>query len=226
MTHVRASAGQDEVRVRESIALKAKSIFDRGLTAGSSGNISVRTEDGWVVTPTNSSFGSLDPAELTFLDLDGRVAKGPAPTKEWPLHSSMYEHRASAGAIVHLHSSHAAAVSCLHGLDEHDCIPPLTAYFVMKIGRLPLVPYYRPGDPAVARAVANLAPDHTAVLLANHGPVVAGASLDEACYAVEELEEAAKLFLMLRNDRTRPLNREQIAELVDTFKLSSKLLDD
>lgn len=225
MTHTRPSTTTATIAAREKLVSRAKSIFERGLTAGSSGNISLRTDGGWLVTPTNSSFGELDPEELTLLGEDGQIQDGPPPTKEWPLHSAMYAHRKSAAAIVHLHSTHAAAVSCLHGLDHHDCLPPLTAYFVMKIGRLPLVPYFRPGDPNVAAAVAQLAPDHTAVLLANHGPVVAGVTLEEACYAIEELEETAKIFLLLRNQATRSLNREQIAELVETFKLSPRLLE-
>ena len=131
----------------------------------------------------------------------------------------MYEARAGAGAIVHLHSTHSAAVSCIEGLDPHDCIPPLTAYFVMKIGRLPLTPYFRPGDPAVASAISGLARKHAAVLLANHGPVVSGTTLEAAVYAVEELEETAKLFLLLRGLPVRTLTESQIAELRDVFKL-------
>lgn len=131
----------------------------------------------------------------------------------------MYEERAGAGAIVHLHSTHSAAVSCMCGLNHDDCIPPLTAYFVMKVGCLPLIPYHRPGDPALGEAIRGLARKHCAVLLANHGPVVSGASLEAAVYATEELEETAKLFLLLRNTPTSPLNTEQIEELKSVFKL-------
>jgi ribulose-5-phosphate 4-epimerase/fuculose-1-phosphate aldolase len=131
----------------------------------------------------------------------------------------MYEERSGAGAIVHLHSTHSAAVSCMSGLDHANCLPPLTAYFVMKIGRLPLVPYYRPGDPALGDAIKGLAGKHSAVLLANHGPVVSGSSLEAAVYATEELEETAKLFLLLRNTATSPLNNAQIEELKAVFKL-------
>ena len=131
----------------------------------------------------------------------------------------MYEERHDAGAIVHLHSTHAAAVSCMDGLDADDCIPPLTAYYVMKIGRLPLVPYFRPGDPELGQAIRKLAGRHCAVLLANHGPVVSGVNLEAAVYAVEELEETAKLFLLLRNIPTRPLNTAQIHELRSVFGL-------
>jgi ribulose-5-phosphate 4-epimerase/fuculose-1-phosphate aldolase len=209
----------DENRLREEIVRFGRSIFDRGLTAGSSGNISVRLDDGWLLTPTNACLGTLDPARLAKLDWQGRSLAGDAPSKEAPLHRAMYEERQGAGAIVHLHSTHSAAVSCMSGLDHDDCLPPLTAYFVMKIGRLPLIPYHRPGDPGLADAIRGRAGRHCAVLLANHGPVVSGTSLEAAVYATEELEETAKLFLLLRNAPTSPLNAAQIAELKTAFKL-------
>jgi ribulose-5-phosphate 4-epimerase/fuculose-1-phosphate aldolase len=210
---------QEETRLREEIVEFGKSLFDRGLTAGSSGNISVRLDDGWLLTPTNACLGRLDPARLSKLDWDGRLVSGDAPSKEAFLHHAMYEERKGAGAIVHLHATHSAAVSCMCGLNHDDCIPPLTAYHVMKIGRLPLIPYYRPGDAQLAEAIRAHARKHSAVLLANHGPVVSGATLEAAVYASEELEETAKLFLLLRNTPTRPLNAEQIEELKSAFKL-------
>jgi ribulose-5-phosphate 4-epimerase/fuculose-1-phosphate aldolase len=213
------ATGRDEHRLREEIVRFGRSLFNRGLTAGSSGNISVRLDDGWLLTPTNACLGELDPAELAKLDWDGRHISGAQPSKEAFLHRSMYEEREGAGAIVHLHSTHSAAVSCMGGLDCEDCLPPLTAYFVMKIGKLPLIPYYRPGDPALGDAIRGLARKHCAVLLANHGPVVSGTSLDAAVYATEELEETAKLFLLLRDRPTRPLNDDQIDELARVFKL-------
>lgn len=213
------STGRDEAGLREEIVGFGRSLFDRGLTAGSSGNISVRLDDGWLLTPTNACLGRLDPARLAKLDWNGRHVSGDAPSKEAFLHRAMYEERAGAGAIVHLHSTHSAAVSCMCGLNHDDCIPPLTAYFVMKVGRLPLIPYHRPGDPALGEAIRGLARKHCAVLLANHGPVVSGASLEAAVYATEELEETAKLFLLLRNTPTSPLNTEQIEELQSVFKL-------
>jgi ribulose-5-phosphate 4-epimerase/fuculose-1-phosphate aldolase len=213
------ATGRDEAALREQIAAYGRSLFERGLTAGSSGNISVRLDDGWLLTPTNACLGRLDPARLAKLDWSGRHVSGDAPSKEAFLHRAMYEERTGAGAIVHLHSTHSAAVSCMCGLDHGDCIPPLTAYFVMKIGRLPLIPYHRPGDPALGTAIRGLARKHCAVLLANHGPVVSGTSLDAAVYATEELEETARLFLLLRNAPTRPLNAEQIDELRSTFGL-------
>ena len=213
------STGRAEAAQREQIVAFGRSLFDRGLTAGSSGNISVRLDDGWLLTSTNACLGNLDPARLAKLDWNGRHVGGDAPSKEAFLHRAMYEERAGAGAIVHLHATHSAAVSCMCGLDHDDCIPPLTPYFVMKIGRLPLVPYHRPGDPALGAAIRGLARRHCAVLLANHGPVVSGASLDAAVYATEELEETAKLFLLLRNTPTSPLTAAQIDELRSAFKL-------
>jgi len=213
------STGRAEAAQREQIVAFGRSLFDRGLTAGSSGNISVRLDDGWLLTPTNACLGRLDPARLSKLDWNARHISGDAPSKEAFLHRAMYEERAGAGAIVHLHATHSAAVSCMCGLDHDDCIPPLTPYFVMKIGRLPLVPYHRPGDPALGAAIRGLARRHCAVLLANHGPVVSGASLDAAVYATEELEETAKLFLLLRNTPTSPLTTAHIDELRSAFKL-------
>lgn len=208
----------DEARLREQIVEYGHSLFERGLTAGSSGNISVRLDDGWLLTPTNACLGRLDPARLAKLDWNGRQISGDAPSKEAFLHRAMYEERAGAGAIVHLHSTHAAAVSCMCGLDHADCIPPLTAYFVMKIGRLPLIPYHRPGDAALGDAIRGLARKHSAVLLANHGPVVSGTTLEAAVHASEELEETAKLFLLLRNTPVNPLTAEQIEQLKSAFK--------
>jgi ribulose-5-phosphate 4-epimerase/fuculose-1-phosphate aldolase len=209
----------EESRQREQIVEFGRSLFERGLTAGSSGNLSVRLEDGWLLTPTNASLGRLDPARLSKLDWDGRLLSGERPSKEAFLHRAMYHGRDGANAIVHLHSTHSAAVSCMCGLSHDDCIPPLTPYFVMKIGRLPLVPYHRPGDPNLAGAIGVLARKHAAVLLANHGPVVSGSSLESAVYAAEELEETAKLFLLLRDVPTRPLDAAQIDELKSTFGL-------
>ncbi len=202
-----------ETAQREAIARLARSMFERGLTFGSSGNISVRLEDGWLMTPTGTSMGDLDPARLSRLDADGRLVSGDAPTKENFLHLAMYGQRPSAGAVVHLHSTHSVAVSCLADIDPANVLPPITAYYVMKIGVLPLVPYYPPGDLDLARAVREMASAHHAVLLANHGPVVAGTSLEDAVYATEELEETARLFLMLRSMNTRFLTPGQIAAL-------------
>lgn len=206
-----------DTSLRDDIALLARSLFDRGLTFGSSGNISVRVEDGWLMTPTGCSFGTLDPARISKLDQNGHHVSGDAPTKEAFLHTAMYDQRPNAGAIVHLHSTHSVAVSCLHGLDPANVLPPLTAYYVIRIGTLPLIPYFAPGDLDLARAVREMASDHHAVLLANHGPVVAGTSLRDAIYATEELEETAKLFLLLQDRQTAALTPHQIADLRARF---------
>ena len=202
-----------ESALREAVCAFGKSLFERGLTFGSSGNISVKVEGGWLLTPTNVSMGALDPARLSKLDDSGRHVAGDKPTKETFLHMGMYRRRQTAGAVVHLHSTYSVAVSCLDSLDPRDVIPPITAYYVMRVGALPLVPYYRPGDQALGPAVEALADRHHAVLLANHGPVVAGTTLETAVYAIEELEETAKLYLLLHGHAVRPLTAEQVADL-------------
>jgi len=202
-----------ETKLREAMAEHGKALFDRGLTFGSAGNISVRLDDGWLLTPTNSCLGRLDPERIAKLDDHGKLLSGDPPSKEAFMHRAVYEERGGAQAVVHLHSTHSVAVSRLHGIDPANVMPPLTAYYVMKIGILPLVPYYRPGDPALGEAIREYIAKTPAVLLANHGPVVAGKSLDDAIYATEELEETAKLFLLLQNHRTRPLTPEQIDDL-------------
>lgn len=200
----------EETRLRDEIVAVGKSLFDRLFTFGSTGNISARLSNGeLLMTPTNASLGSLDPARLSKFSAEGVHVGGDKPTKEAFLHQCMYCERKGAGAVVHLHSTHAVAVSIIDGLDQEDLLPPLTAYYAMRVGRLPLVAYYPPGDETLANAVAEKARDNHAVLLANHGPVVAGASLREAQYATEELEETAKLFLMLRGERIRPLTPKQ-----------------
>jgi ribulose-5-phosphate 4-epimerase/fuculose-1-phosphate aldolase len=202
-----------ESAARESVVRIARSMFERGLTHGSTGNISMRIDDGWLMTPTGSSFGDLDPSRLSKLDAAGRHVSGDAPTKEAFLHRAMYEEQARFSAVVHLHSLHSVAVSVLADVDANDVLPPLTAYYVMRIGRLPLVPYFAPGDAALAEAVRGYAGRHHALLLANHGPVVAGTSLAAAADAIEELEATARLYLLLRHERLRALSDEQVAEL-------------
>jgi 3-dehydro-4-phosphotetronate decarboxylase len=208
----------DDTKLREQICRFGRSLFERGLTPGSSGNISVRLDDGgWLVTPTNASLGFLDPARLSRLDADGHLVSGDAPTKEVPLHSALYETRSTAQAVVHLHSTHSVAVSMLPEIDPRAALPPLTPYYLMKCGATALVPYYRPGDPAVADAIKGLAGKYSSVLLANHGPVVAGDSLEAAVFAMEELEETAKLYLLLRGLNPRYLTPAQIQDLLKTF---------
>ena len=203
----------NENQARDAIARFGRSIFDRGLTFGSSGNISVRLDDGWLMTATGCTLGNIDPSRISKLDGQGRHIAGDKPTKETFLHLGMYKQRTNAGAVVHLHSTHSVAVSVLDDIDHNNVIPPITAYYVMRVGRLPLVPYYRPGDPALGPAVERLAGKHHAVLLANHGPVVAGTNLENAVFATEELEETAKLYLLLHGRAIRSLNDAQVAEL-------------
>ena len=196
----------NETRTRDLIVEMAKSLFDRGLTFGSSGNISVRTEEGWLMTPTGCSMGNTDPNSISKLGKNGNLLSGDPPTKESFLHLAMYEKRPQDSAVVHLHSTHSVAVSCLDGINPENVLPPITAYYVMRIGILPLIPYFPPGDIKLANVVREMASKHHAVLLANHGPVVSGKSLKDAVYATEELEETAKLFLLLQGHKTKYLN--------------------
>ncbi len=207
-----------ENRLREEMCRLAKSMFDRGLTGGSTGNISARTEDGGLlVSPTGSTFGALDPATLSRFDADGRQIGGHKPTKEMNLHAAFYETRSTAGAVVHLHSCHAVARSLLPDVDPDNFLPPVTAYSIMRLGKVKMLPYYRPGDPAMGDAVRGLAGKRSAVMLAAHGPVVAGADVEAACFAIEELEETAKLTLLLRGCDVNLLTPAQIADVVTHF---------
>ncbi|HZP19691.1 MAG TPA: aldolase [Bauldia sp.] len=206
----------NEAEQREALCRWGKSLFERGLTAGSSGNMSVRLDDGYLFTPTNSCLGFLEAARLSKLDLAGKPVSGDKPTKELPLHFAFYETRPWARAVVHLHSTYATALSCLADTNPDDAIPPMTPYVVMRVGRLPLVPYTRPGSADVAPLIRAKAPG-AAVLLCNHGPVVAGASLEAAVFAIEELEEAAKLALITGGMNIRYLGLGEIADLEATF---------
>lgn len=212
----------DEAKLRESLCDWAKSIFDRGLTGGASGNISARLPDGGLlVTPTGSSFRTLDPARLSKFDRDGNHVGGDKPTKELALHTAFYETRAaSTGAVVHLHSTHSTALSVLPEIDPDNVLPPITAYSIMRLGKVKLLPYFMPGDPAMGDAVRGLAGKRSAVLLAHHGPVVAGKDLEAAIYAMEELEETAKLSLLLRGMGARHLTNTQIQAIVKTYDVA------
>jgi ribulose-5-phosphate 4-epimerase/fuculose-1-phosphate aldolase len=203
----------ETARLREDICLFARSMFDRGLTHGSTGNISARLSDGGLlVTPTGSSFGRLDPARLARFDPTGRFVEGDAPTKEMPLHSAFYE-TSQSGAVVHLHSTHSVALSILPETDPGDVLPPLTAYSAMKLGRVKLLPFFVPGDPRMGDAIRELAGGHPAVLLAHHGPVVAGADLYSAVDAIEELEASARLALLTYGMNPQRLSAEQIEDI-------------
>ncbi|MBT8411895.1 MAG: aldolase [Octadecabacter sp.] len=206
--------------LREQICLLAKSMFDRGLTGGSTGNISARTPDGGLlVSPTGTSFGRLDPARLSRFDVNGVLIDGDPPTKEMPLHSAFYDTRSTAGAVVHLHSCHSVAWSMMPDANADDFLPPLTPYAIMKLGRVKLLPFFRPGDPAMGEAVRGLAGKRSAVMLANHGPVVAGKDVEAACNAIEELEDTARLAMLMRGIPARMLDDKQVHDLVTHFNI-------
>ena len=207
-----------ENALREQICLLAKSMFDRGLTGGSTGNISARTEDGGLlVSPTGTSFGRLDPGRLSRFDAAGNQVGGDKPTKEMPLHSAFYDTRSTAGAVVHLHSCHSVALSMMPDVDADNFLPPLTPYGIMKLGKVKLLPFFLPGDPAMGDAVRGLAGKRAAVMLANHGPVVAGKDIEAACNAIEELEDTARLAMMTRGMSPRGLSEAQVQALVTKF---------
>lgn len=207
-----------EAKLREQICLLAKSMFDRGLTGGSTGNISARTEDGGLlVSPTGTSFGRLDPGRLSRFDAMGNHIDGDKPTKEMPLHTAFYDTRSTAGAVVHLHSCHSVALSLMPDADEDNFLPPLTPYGIMKLGKVKLLPFFLPGDPAMGEAVRGLAGKRSAVMLANHGPVVAGKDIEAACNAIEELEDTARLAMLTRGMNPRMLTQAQQQALITKF---------
>lgn len=211
---------QTENQLREQICIMAKSMFDRGLTCGSSGNISARTEDGGLlVTPTGGCFGRLDPATLSRFDRFGRHIEGLKPTKEMSLHEAFYSTRSSANAIVHLHGTCSVAMSMMPDADEDNFLPPLTPYSIMKLGKVKLLPYFMPGDSSIGEAIRGLAGKRTAVMLANHGPVVAGKDLESAVYAIEELEETAKLAIMMRGLSPKMLDEKQVQKIITSFNV-------
>jgi ribulose-5-phosphate 4-epimerase/fuculose-1-phosphate aldolase len=206
--------------LREQICVLAKSLFDRGLTGGSTGNISARTDDGGLlVSPTGTSFGRLDPAQLSHFNAKGVLIGGDLPTKEMPLHSAFYDTRSTAGAVVHLHSCHSVAWSMVQDVDADNFLPPMTPYAIMKLGKVKLLPFFRPGDPAMGEAVRGLAGKRSAVMLANHGPVVAGKDVEAACNAIEELEDTARLAMMMRGVPARMLDDAQVSDLVTHFDI-------
>lgn len=207
-----------ETQLRDEMARLSLSLFQRGYSVGSAGNISARVEDGWLITPTNSCLGTLDPARISKLDANGNHVAGDQPSKEVFLHRAFYDTRPGTGAVVHLHSTYATALSCLADLDSEDCIPPLTPYVVMRVGRVKLVPYFKPGDVRGGALIEALGGQFSAVLLANHGPVVSGKDLTSTVFAAEELEETAKLLITLRGAPVRMLTAADVAELRDTFK--------
>lgn len=206
-----------ESALRDDIALLSRSLFERGFSVGSAGNISVAVEDGLLITPTNSCLGFLEPGRISKVDRQGRHISGDPPSKEIFLHRAFYETRPGTGAVVHLHSTFATALSCLAEVDQNDCIPPITPYVVMRVGQVRLVPYVHPGDAKAGALIRALEGRHAAILLANHGPVVAGKDLRSTVYAAEELEETAKVVILLRGAPIRRLGATQIDELKRMF---------
>lgn len=207
-------------RLRDQICTLAKSMFDRGLTGGSTGNISARTSDGGLlVSPTGTSFGRLDPARLSLFDSTGMLISGDQPTKEMPLHSAFYETREATGAVVHLHSCHSVALSLMPDANADNFLPPITPYSVMKLGKVKMLPFFRPGDERLGEALRDLGGARSAVMLANHGPVVAGQTVTAACDAIEELEATARLALLTRGIGVNMLSDYQIKDIVEHFDL-------
>ncbi|SCM67582.1 aldolase [Donghicola eburneus] len=208
----------EETKLREEMCLLAKSLFDRGLTGGSTGNISARTPDGGLlVSPTGTSFGRLDPARLSRFDASGTLIGGDKPTKEMPLHAAFYETRNKTGAVVHLHSCHSVAWSLMPEVDEDNFLPPMTPYAIMKLGKVKLLPFFIPGDPAMGDAVRGLAGKRSAVMLANHGPVVAGKDVESACNAIEELEDTSRLAILMRGYNAKMLSPEMVQQIVTKY---------
>ena len=210
----------EEAQLREDICRIAKSMFDRGLTCGASGNISAKLSDGTLlVTPTGSAMGFLDPARISHLNGDMHLISGDAPTKEIPLHRAFYDTRSGTGAVVHLHSTYAVALSMLPDIDPDNVLPALTPYGIMRLGKVQLLPFFLPGDPAMGDAVRALAGTRSAVLLANHGPVVAGKDVWVASHAIEELEETAKLALLTLGRPVNALTAQDVAAIVRKFNV-------
>ena len=206
-----------EQECRDGIVQWSRSLYERGFSVGSAGNISVKLDDGFIMTPTNSCLGFLDTRRLSKLDPDGNHVSGDKPTKERLLHLAYYQARREARAVVHLHSTYATALSCLADTDPEDAIPPITPYVVMRVGRVPVVPYTRPGSSDAVPLIMARAPNHAALLLGNHGPMVTGRTLEEAVFAAEELEETARLVLLTRGLPLRKLTGQDVVELVAAF---------
>ena len=200
----------------EELVAIARSMFNRGYSFGTAGNISIRSGETVYATPTGSSFGTLTADALAACDLEGKPLNPQRPTKELPFHLAAYRARTEARAVVHLHSTYATALASIQGLDESNALPPITAYFAMRVPSLPCVPYLPPGDVGLATEVERLAKNTPAMLMRNHGSIAIGKSLVEAAALAEELEETARLYFLL-GDRVHPLTAEQTAELRRRF---------
>jgi ribulose-5-phosphate 4-epimerase/fuculose-1-phosphate aldolase len=205
-----------DTQYRTQLVELGASLFTRGYSVGGAGNISLLLPDGTIMaTPTNSCLGRLCPRELSVVDMEGRLLRGCAPTKELPLHMAAYRAKPNCKAVVHLHSTYVTALSSLADVNPDNVLPPFTPYYVMKIGRLPMLPYHKPGAPELGDALTGVAGSGNAFLLANHGCVVCGGSLAEAVNNAEELEETAKVyFVLLSSGRpVRYFSEEEIAGL-------------
>ena len=206
----------EEARIREEICTTGASLYQRGYTVGSAGNISARLDDGWLITPTDACLGRLDPANIAKVDPAGNAVSGGKPSKTLALHRGIYARNAQTRGIVHTHSTHLVALTLAGVWSETDVLPPITPYYVMKVGHIPLIRYRRPGDPQVAEQIAALADTVRGVLLERLGPVVWECAVAQASYALEELEETARLWLMT-NPRPAPLDAAALEELRNVF---------
>jgi ribulose-5-phosphate 4-epimerase/fuculose-1-phosphate aldolase len=206
----------NEAKVREEICVVGASLYTRGYTVGSAGNISARLDDGWLITPTDACLGRLDPADIAKVDLAGNAVSGGRPSKTLALHRGVYARNAETRGIVHTHSTHLVALTLAGVWSEADVLPPITPYYVMKVGHVPLIRYRRPGDPEVAAQIAALADKVRGVLLERLGPVMWERSVSQASYALEEFEETARLWLM-SNPRPASLDEASLEELRTVF---------
>ncbi|TCW08549.1 ribulose-5-phosphate 4-epimerase/fuculose-1-phosphate aldolase [Raoultella sp. BIGb0138] len=203
-----------ESLLRDQMVAIARSFFQRGYATGSAGNLSVLLDDGTILaTPTGSCLGDLSPETLSHVNMDGVLLSGDKPSKEVGFHLMLYRNNPQCRAVVHLHCHYLTAISCLQGVDPGNTLPACTPYVVMRVGEVPLAPYFRPGDPEIGHWLAHRAMKHKAFLLANHGPVVTGSSLRDAADNLEEMEASARLFFTLRNSAVNYLDDEQIAVL-------------
>ncbi|WP_277590976.1 aldolase [Pseudomonas chlororaphis] len=209
-------AANKEQALREEICDVGRSLYQRGYTVGSAGNISARLDDGWLITPTDVCLGRLDPAAIAKVNLAGEWVSGDKPSKTLALHRQVYDRNPGVGGVVHTHSTHLVALTLAGVWRPDDILPPLTPYQVMKVGHIPLIGYQRPGSPKVAEQVAQLANSVRGVMLERLGPVVWESSVAKASYALEELEETARLWLM-SNPRPEPLDQAALDELRETF---------
>ncbi|HEX7825353.1 MAG TPA: aldolase [Mycobacterium sp.] len=206
-----------DAETRNQMVQLGAALYDRGLTPGRTGNLSVRTGDEVMITPTNACLGRLDPERLAVTSIDGEHLAGDQPSKELVLHQTLYRHHPTCTAVAHLHSTYAVAVSCLPGLRSDDALPPITPYFVMRVGRLPLIDYAPPGSTELEERVSRASQHSRAVLMCNHGSLAAAPSLESAVDAVEEIEETARLYLLLEGRSPAYLGEEAVAELHRRF---------